>query len=97
MDVVGHDDEGVVDDQDVVEEDIEDELIDVRSSARFPAYRLTPKQDVSETEGLSTPAKAASSSRTQPRLKIKLRLPQIDTPSRSARRRAGSGGAGIGG
>ena len=35
IDVVGdgtHDDEGVVDDKDVVEEDIEDELIDVRST-----------------------------------------------------------------
>ena len=32
VDVVGHDDEGIVDDKDVVEEDIEDELIDVRTS-----------------------------------------------------------------
>ena len=37
VDIVGdgtHDDEGVVDDKDVVEEDIEDELIDVRSAPR---------------------------------------------------------------
>lgn len=46
IDVVGddaHDDEGVVDDKDVVEEDIEDELIDVRYLRTWsPVRKFTP-------------------------------------------------------
>ncbi|KAM5538159.1 hypothetical protein V8D89_008046 [Ganoderma adspersum] len=77
IDVVGdgtHDDEAVVDDKDVVEEDVEDELID----------------DVSDAEGLSSPA--PTSGRFPTRLKIKLKLPiagpssVANTPPRARRR-----------
>ncbi|RDX55993.1 hypothetical protein OH76DRAFT_1460659 [Lentinus brumalis] len=59
IDVVGdgtHDDEGVVDDKDVVEEDIEDELID----------------DASDVDGLSSPAPVAGPSHPRLKIKLKL-------------------------
>ncbi|KAI0735298.1 hypothetical protein C8Q76DRAFT_277999 [Earliella scabrosa] len=75
VDIVGdgtHDDEGIVDDKDVVEEDIEDELID----------------DGSEADGLSSPAPApAGPSHPRLKIKLKLPQAH-DTPPRARRQAA---------
>ncbi|CDO72357.1 hypothetical protein BN946_scf184977.g54 [Trametes cinnabarina] len=78
IDVVGdgeHDDEGVVDDEDVVEEDIEDELADDVSEAEVVPPRLKIKLKLPQAGPSSTATRSSTN----------------NTPSRVSRRRAPRG------
>ena len=78
VDIVGdgtHDDEGIVDDKDVVEEDIEDELIDVRVSLplksllrvirRFCIGRLRSGRPILSSTGTSRPFPSQTQNQAQ--------------------------------
>ncbi|RPD81874.1 hypothetical protein L226DRAFT_528106 [Lentinus tigrinus ALCF2SS1-7] len=81
IDIVGdgvHDDEGVVEDKDVVEEDVEDELID----------------DGSDVDGLSSPAPAAGPSHPRLKIKLKLPSSSAHATPPRARRQAAAAARG---